>query len=574
MGAASARCCSVEVTHHVGAGKSAPSTPSEIPGIKSSKQYKSTYKESEANRKPRNVTFVKKIDSGLKYALRRIPKETVPCKDRVVLEKHLINLNGLEHPHLCKFVEAFEDGECYYLIYERGEQKSLFDHIRERDSFLEEDGADFTRQIAMALALAHSQNVVHGCLSPSSLILALEDEEEGDDDLPTQVKVCDMGQAFFLRPTVLECGKDDALPYVAPEVAWEELKSKPGTTPKDSDKLDIWGLGAIVYHMLTGTAPFAAHSQKELINKIQTQAIEYRDVDWSELSPDAREAVEGMLKLNSRLRLSAAALLKHPWIRLTPEKMPKKRLGRLLQNLKFNVSQGYFKQMVLRVIAEQLPKDGRQLETIEKAFRILDRNGDGVLTIKELANGLRKYPELGRDDLDALFAQLDRDGSGTVNVVEFASATVDQSQVNSLPNLWQAFNAFDKDRSGAIALDEIEQIIRGFEGGLLPREQLDQLCSEVRQELQGLEYGNQIDFDQFVYIMSVPSGQPDLAKSLKKDLYRCLWCTVGMDCTQVRKSALKNWDYTVGASPRSPRSVYRRATREDRQERRDRRNVR
>lgn len=456
----------------------------------------------------------------------------------------------------------FADADSYYLIYELADKTTLFDHIRSRSSFSEENGADFTRQVAMALALAHSQGVVHGRLSPNSLILAPEDEED-DEDAQTQVKLCDMGQSFFLRPSRLEDGKKENLSYIAPELAWNELKIE-GTVPKGADKLDMWALGAVIYHMLTGMAPFEAPDEKGLLEKIKSEGVQYRDEEWSKVSAQARDLVEGLLKLNSSLRTSASQLLKHPWIKVARETMPKKKMISLLGNMEMNLNEGYFKRMVLRVIAEMLPKDGAQVETIEKAFRVLDKNGDGVLSVQELCDGFGKYPELKKNyDLQSLFKQLDRDGSGTINVQEFVTATVNQRRSNSLPNLWQAFNAFDKDQSGSIAIEEIENIVRELEGGLLGKEQMDDLCKEIRSELQTVEKGEQIDFDQFVYIMSVEtSSKGDFKKAMSKDINRMAWKMCSIDNYNVRSTPVLGWSLAKsGASPRSPRSVYRRAQR-------------
>merc|ERR1712032_1323596 len=105
-----------------------------------------------------------------------------------------------------------------------------------------------------------------------------------------------------------------------------------------------------------------------------------------------------------------------------------------------------------------------------------------------------------------------------------------------------------------------DQYVREFEGGLLGKEQMESVCNQIRNELHPIMQGNDIDFDQFVYIMSVPSGKPDVAKAGQKDLYRVLYRACGMDCYNVRKNAVKHWALKRdGASPRSPRSVYRRA---------------
>merc|ERR1719443_2544407 len=111
-------------------------------------------------------------------------------------------------------------------------------------------------------------------------------------------------------------------------------------------------------------------------------------------------------------------------------------MSRLLANMKTNLNESQFKQIVLRVIAEQLPRDSKQVDAVEQAFRCLDRNGDGVLKIDEVTQGLASYPEFDIASIDVLFKQLDRDKSGTINVQEFVTATMDQRRTTSIENLW------------------------------------------------------------------------------------------------------------------------------------------
>merc|ERR1719424_2187552 len=98
-----------------------------------------------------------------------------------------------------------------------------------------------------------------------------------------------------------------------------------------------------------------------------------------------------MLKMNASLRPSASAMLRHPWVRLEREKIAKGRMMRLINNLRDNTGEGQFKRMVMRVIAQQLSRQSAEVEIIERAFRSLDKNGDGVLEVKEICDGIRKY---------------------------------------------------------------------------------------------------------------------------------------------------------------------------------------
>lgn len=557
------QCCATVGTEKASSSRipqrRATITPS-APELKSEIAFKKTYKSQGQINDSETLSNVRHVETGFSYVCRSLSKDNAPCKDPEIINEHLQKLNGLEHPHLCKFVEAFDDGDTIHLIYEKADPMTLFEYIQSLRSFVEDDAAEYTRQILMALAVTHEQGVVHGRLNPSSLILSPEGQEsdseaEGDEELAAQVKIADMGQAFVLRPTTLEKMSD--LECMPPEVAWDEVHTRvAGNIPYQAHKMDIWGLGCVVYYMLTGHAPYHATTKEGLVETIKTRPVEFGN-EFKGLHEDACDAVDCMLKMNASLRPSASAMLRHPWVRLDRERIAKGRMLRLLTNLRENTAEGQFKRMVMRVVAQQLPHSLPDVGLVERAFRSLDKNGDGCLDVKEICAGIRKYQDCQNMDseLEDLFALLDRDGSGTVNAQEFMSGGLKQSRVLTNYNLWNAFNAFDKDRNGSVDIDEIERIVRHIEAGLLGKEQVDELVKAIREELKDVTSGSTIDFDQFLYLMRVKKGAR-IGQAVQRDIYRIMHKCFGVDCYDVRRLKPKEWGWE--ASPRSPLSVYRR----------------
>lgn len=498
-------------------------------------------------------------DLNTSQVCRKLKMSEMPCSCMADIVSHCQALSSLEHPHLCKLIEVFEDGSYLYLIYEKASTITLFDHIQERGSLVEEEAADYLRQAAMALCLAHAQGIVHGRLSVRSLILANEDEQDEDEECDTQLKICDIGQAYVLRPPLFaaaETEKSLELEQYAcsPEYLQNELTPTGyAELPRNADKNDIWALGTIFFHMLTGYSPFEATSRDEVVQAVGRKSVLFEGEVWGKLSKAARDVVEQMLRVNPGVRVSAQGLLRHPWIKVARTKFPKRRMVQLLSNLRTNVEECEFKRFVLRVIAEQLPKDSKTEQVVEQAFRCLDKNGDGVLTVGEVIAGLKKHLVLAEKnkELEWLFAQIDRDGSGTINVQEFLSASMDQKRSTSLPVLWDVFSAFDKDRSGHITFDEIGRIVKEVEGQLVSLEQADCISNKIVQELEHSGSGGGIDFDQFVYLMmnAEHAGNPSLSRGC--------WNVLGVDCYKVRHVEPTVWD--IGSQKqRANRSVYRR----------------
>lgn len=570
MGSSTARCCAVHKPENArrpsAGGENRKAVSDKLAGVGGIQDYKKGYKEKGLLTKQANVITVESTEHSGQYVCRRLKVSEIPCQDKAAIDQHCQALNSLDHPHLCKFIEAFTDKNDLYLIYEKANPMTLFEHIRLRSSLMEEEAADYLRQVAMALSVAHSQGIYHGRLSPRSFVLA-EEEEEDDEEVDTQIKICDMGQVFFWRPTVLEIqDSEKALSLqkyaISPEAASGEMGTWNGTVGEEaakcgSAKNDIWALGVIFYHMLSGSTPFKVTSRKDLMAQMSEKELKFHDAMWSKLSADARDIIEQMMRLHPGIRISAGKILKHPWVKVAKATFPKKRMVALLQSMARNTEASEFKRFVLRVIAAQLPGDSKHMTTVETAFRCLDRNGDGILSVEEVIKGLKKHLGKSQDDteLETLFGQVDRDASGTLNVPEFVCASMPQSRSTSLPVLWEAFNAFDKDRSASVTFDEIDRIVREIEGALLSQSQVSSICAEIRTELEHASSNNEVDFDQFVCLMS--TADPTFKDGVRADFSRLLWDRCGVDSHQVRHRVVPaSWDLSRDA-PRGPRSVYR-----------------
>lgn len=589
----------------------------ELTSLKDHKVFKERYKVlgSQAARSPAtasstprgkssSLVLVKSKDTGSEYVCRTLDRRRMPTADRDAVQRHLQQLNGLEHPHLCKFVEAFEDGDRLFLVYEKAQDVTLFEHIGSCDAFGEDDAAEYVRQIAMALAVAHEEGIVHGCLNPNKLLVETEDcfadvspredTDDGDDGqpLPAQVKVCDMGQVLVLKESAVQAlqrslkepqeagdgaastnasmtaASGSSAPHraavecIAPELAWGEVtEAEPGAAEAAAQKLDIWSLGCIVYHMLTGGPPlgFGVEAKGELLEVIKAKSVTFEKEWSSRLSPEARDAAEKLLMVNAGLRPTAGAVLRHPWVRLRRERLSKVQMQRLLACIRENVSEGHFKRMVMRIISQQLPMGTREVRNIERAYRFFDKNGDGVLGVPEIVSGARKLALLSEADLVELeraLELLDRDGSRTVSLQEFIAGALDVRRALSYENLWHAFNAFDRDGNGGVNVDEIESIIRQVDAGLLGQEQVDGLVQCIRSEIKGVTYKDHIDFDQFVYIMSTPTGAPDRGLALRRDFSRWAHTCCRVDTYSTRRVKPKEWVWAARGSA----SVYRRAS--------------
>ncbi len=181
---------------------------------------------------------------------------------RFLRESELVR--GLKHPHVVRTLDAGADEATGLLFLVMPLLKG-----RDLDRVLEELGAldpqtavRIALQAARGLTAAHRIGIIHRDVKPGNLIL---DEEDGE----VIVRVCDFGIAkqlggeSSLTTTGSQLGTPD---YVSPE----QLKSSKHV----DERADIWSLGATLYQMLCGAAPFAhIESVFDLIAAIVTEDV-------------------------------------------------------------------------------------------------------------------------------------------------------------------------------------------------------------------------------------------------------------------------------------------------------------
>jgi serine/threonine protein kinase len=116
---------------------------------------------------------------------------------------------------------------------------------------------DWTRQAADALAHAHERGILHCDLKPANLLLA------GDGS----IRVTDFGLAQVLSDgRTPKTGIAGTAAYTAPEQiadCWGPL----------TFATDVYGLGAVLYHLLTGRPPFGGERAADILAQIVSHTM-------------------------------------------------------------------------------------------------------------------------------------------------------------------------------------------------------------------------------------------------------------------------------------------------------------
>ena len=202
----------------------------------------------------------------------------------------------LSDPNIVGAVDVGQVGEHHYFVMEYVDGETVFDRLH-RDKRIEERAAlEIARQVASALQHAHAKGFIHRDVKPKNLMLTKSGV----------VKLADLGLARAIadkEAAAAERNKAFGTPYY---ISPEQIR---GATDIGAPA-DIYGLGATLYHMLTGKVPFEGRSPTEVMQKHLKSPLVPPDHVVPSISSDAAEIVEmTMAKSPSKRYQSAADLL-------------------------------------------------------------------------------------------------------------------------------------------------------------------------------------------------------------------------------------------------------------------------
>ena len=134
-----------------------------------------------------------------------------------------------------------------------------------------------------------------------------------------------------------------------------------------------------------------------------------------------------------------------------------------------------------------------------KLFNQMDVRGSGKINQKELLKGLKSRIESQtlEQDVEIIFKNIDGDNNGYIEYEEFVRAAIDKKSFLDENVLRFAFRYFDKDDSGEISFEEMQEI---FEQNIPDKAKMKQMLKRFINEVD--ENGDgRISFEEFSDIM-------------------------------------------------------------------------
>jgi tRNA A-37 threonylcarbamoyl transferase component Bud32 len=155
----------------------------------------------------------------------------------------------LAHPHICQIYDAVADEDLHYIVMEYVDGGTL-------ERFCTPDGllpvqkvVEMIFKCTRALEFAHKMGITHRDMKPANILYS------GDTD----IKVTDFGAALIASGETTQVSAIGSPAYMSPQQVKEH--------PLDH-RTDIYSVGVVMYHLLTGRLPFQASNNFSLIYQI------------------------------------------------------------------------------------------------------------------------------------------------------------------------------------------------------------------------------------------------------------------------------------------------------------------
>lgn len=223
-----------------------------------------------------------KNDSNL-YAVKVLPRRSM--WNVRLARRQVRSFGSFEHNAVIPFMDVGTAGGLHYLVWPLCEGSTLEAIVQQAGKLDHQQTALYAVQIAQGLAAAHQNNLFHGLIKPSNVMI-------GSDN---QARILDFGIGSLLVENEGESLVDtmstantltSGLDCAAPESIMEPTNRTPAG--------DQYSLGCVIYYCLTGRVPFPDGSAVEKMMAHQT-----RDpMPIKELSPDVPD---GLVTIVSRL---------------------------------------------------------------------------------------------------------------------------------------------------------------------------------------------------------------------------------------------------------------------------------
>uniref|UniRef100_A0A0G4HDH8 Calmodulin n=1 Tax=Chromera velia CCMP2878 TaxID=1169474 RepID=A0A0G4HDH8_9ALVE len=326
--------------------------------------------------------------TGKKYAVKPFNKKGA-TKERLDLLRNEAEIYlRLDHPHIAKLIDIFEDSAHVWIVMEHCSGRELYQRLDEKKVYKEADAAHVTFQMLEAVQYLHSHDVVHRDLKLENWLY--EDERED-----ARLKLIDFGFSKIWNPFTSQrmhatCG---SLAYVSPDTL----------TGSYTNACDMWSLGVIVYMLLVGYPPFYG-SEAQILSRISRAHYSMSGSRWRKVSEKAKDFVRLCLEKDPNKRLTATQALIHPWI-MERVHLPEVPIDTaVLGSLRSYCTSTHLRRAALTMMAFSLTT--KEIAELADLFLAFDHDRSGRISLTDFVSVMKEHFDISTEEIEKIFLSL------------------------------------------------------------------------------------------------------------------------------------------------------------------------
>eukprot|EP00929_Paragymnodinium_shiwhaense_P050581 TRINITY_DN25463_c0_g1_i3.p1 TRINITY_DN25463_c0_g1~~TRINITY_DN25463_c0_g1_i3.p1 ORF type:complete len:615 (-),score=120.24 TRINITY_DN25463_c0_g1_i3:914-2629(-) len=421
------------------------------------------------------------------------------------LQREIDILAMLDHPHVLRLFEWFNDASNLYIITDICAGGELLDVVKQcvdaKVVLTECWLALIFRQILEGIGYCHSKGVMHKDLKLENVMM-LKKITAGSALRDVHAVVVDVGLAELFGPAHNSASRSSqaagTLVTMAPEVLARNF----------SYKCDIWSIGCMLYAMLnqrptyletsSGRVPIGypfmpKPSPSDPSGLGFLQAAQRNGPPMEPIIAVASVAIQEvivlMLQFDENKRPDAQQLLlsKRAWFSGAGSGAgaPLQLTGEQVSGLIAERDHRLWWRKTVMQAAMMLPTS--KLGQLSQLFDSADQNKDGLVDCREMSAALQGVG-LPADRADQAAKDADFDRDGRIEWSEFVACCMPMSHELFGVGLQTAFQEFDKDHDGTLGRQEIEQLLKGGyidEWQMPTRKTVDAMVAELDTNSDG-----------------------------------------------------------------------------------------
>ncbi len=182
-------------------------------------------------------------------------------------EREMQAIGSIDHANVVALIDHGMVGDGRpFLVMELVDGESLEDYLAHNEMIGVFSTLMLVSQVLEGLEAAHAKGIVHRDIKPANIVLAFLGSGR------RRVKILDFGVAHVLKITAERNERLTATGSILGSPRYMSLEVARGSTEID-ERADVFGVGAVMYHALTGGPPFDGRGMGEILSKIYAHEI-------------------------------------------------------------------------------------------------------------------------------------------------------------------------------------------------------------------------------------------------------------------------------------------------------------